>query len=685
MKVFWLVIAAFCIVYLYDSIHWLNDQYKEPIERWFPSRYSPTESTRTVTKMPSNKKSSINDSITPIPNKDFIYNPKPFKIDDTDQLRELNLQCSPEMYGYSIEKGLEVFPEYTYPKCSVRNKQNDTYIHIDRLANKLYMDCPSHNNKKVLTGPLDDRKIVRSSEVYYKWDVKDYKGPMDASDIEFALGTCDDDQYFMQATMQPKFNKHAYEAAKSKIKNKKPKIIYYLTLDSMSRRHFFRKMPRVINYLNELNQGKEFSVFDFKLHNILGPDSISNQVPLMGGKAQFVREFNGDQNVDYLGKLAMWNLLREKGYVSLLGLENCDNYFPGALGRKPNVDYSVGPFYCAVQKYSGILFDKGFERVQRCLGGHQSHYYILNYTRTVVELNKGVNLWLYNHLNAAHESTGQHAATLNDDIAEYLSDFLNRFKDDYEIFIYLHADHGMRYGNWFVDSEAYQENKLPSLFIISSNSLLSQYDFSYFSLKTNSERLTSKLDLRQTTLFLAEVNYTEPNAINLLNETAKKSRTCDDCLIEAWDCSCNNMELIIDPCFDIEKILNNLKNYAEKIINAESYADIRYPLGKYCKQVFLTNITKIYHVGINNVNEFFKLEIESDTRKGMKFQINFILTADRKASRRVGYRVDSLLYGARLRAKILTISRLDTFAGPCEIQARNFGLKPEFCACTDID
>ena len=683
MKVFWVFILSISFFYLYDSFKWNRKVVLKIVEDFTPSRYSEKTSVRTVTKMPSKSQNKVNDSITPIPNKDFVYSPKQFEIDDTELLRELNLECTPDTFGYSIEKGLSVFPDFTYPKCTALNKQNDTYIHIDRSTNTLYMDCPD-SNKKIIMGPIDDRKLVRSNEVFYSWEVEDYKGPVDASGIEFALGTCENDEYFMQGTMQPIFNKSAYESAKTKMTSK-PKLIYFLTLDSMSRRHFFRKLPRVIKFLNDLNKKDEFSVFDFKLHNILGPDSISNQVPLMGGKAQYKREFEGNQNIDYLGKFAMWNMLRDKGYVSLLGLENCDNYFPGALGRKPNVDYSVGPFYCAVQKYSGVMFDKEFERVQRCLGGHQTHYYILNYTRTVVEMNKGVNLWLYNHLNAAHEASGQHAATMNDDITEYLEDFLDRFKNDFEIFIYLHADHGMRYGNWFIDTEAYQENKLPSLFIISSNSLLANYPFSYFSLKTNSERLTSKLDLRQTTLFLAGVNYTEPNAVNLLNDTVKKSRVCKDSLIEAWDCSCNPMELVIEPSFDIDKILQHLKKYAEKIINSASYADPRYPLGKYCKQVFLTNITKVYHVGISNVDEFYKLEIESDARKGMKFQTNFILSADKKASLRDGFMIENVLYGSRIRAKVLSISRLDAFAGPCEIQSRNKGLKPEFCACKDID
>jgi hypothetical protein len=670
------------MIYTYCTFSKYKSDFFDKVEEATPSRYSEDEDIRTVAIMPTKRKKLVNDSVVLIPNSEFEYLPNQFTIDDTELLRGQDLVCLPESFGYSIEQGEKVFPPFTYPKCSENSNQNDTYLHIDRDSNTLYMDCPDDDNNQFITGPVDKRRIVRSNEVFYKWKVEDYDSPTDASEIEFAIGTCKDDEYFTQATMAPRFNKSLFDSIPSK-SSEKPRIIYFLTLDSMSRRHFFRKLPRVVKVLNDLNKDSNFSVFDFKLHNILGPDSISNQVPIMGGKDRFRRDFRGDQNIDFLGDKAMWNLMRKKGFISLLGLENCDNYFPGSLGRMPTVDYSVGPFYCAVQKYSGVMFDKKFKKVQRCLGGHQTHYYLLNYTRSLVKMYPGANFWLYNHLNAAHEATGQHASTLNDDISEYLEDFLNTFGEQYDIWIYLHADHGMRYGNWFQDTDAYQENKLPSLFVISSKSLLEKYKYSYFTLKTNSERLTSKLDLRETTLFLAGINETSKFSVNLLEEVANKSRTCNECSIDAWDCACNAMEVVEKPCNDIEMILENLKNYAEKIINSASYADPQYPLGRYCRKIVLEKITKIYHVSISNIHEFFKLEIESSTQKGMKFQINYILASDNKARRHLGFSCESTIYNSRVWMKALSISRLDTFAGPCEIKSRNLGLKPEFCACVD--
>ena len=556
----------------------------------------------------------------------------------------------------------------------------------------MYMDCPEGNKGKYIAGPVDYRKILRSNELYDEWKVEVFGGPVDAKKIEFGLATCEDNNDFMQAAMHPIFNETAYKASVAKVAKARPRIIFFLTLDSMSRRHSYRKIPRVINFVNSLNSDPDsgFSAFDFKLHNILGPDSISNQVPIFGGFEKFVSSFTGDQNVDYLGDRALWNILREKGYISLLGLENCDNYFPGAIGRVPNVDYAVGPFYCAIQQFTAMQFDKEFALTQRCVGGHQTHYYILNYTQNLAEMNRGANMFLYLHLNAAHEATGLHAETLNDDITEFLQKFLKDFGKDNDIFMYLNADHGMRYGDWFKEVDAYQENKLPTLFVIASKSLLDKYPYSYHSLAINSERLTSKLDLRETTLYLAGITEQNKYSVNLINSIADKSRVCDDTGTPAWECSCNQMLELTNPDAATRKLLNQLKLYAEDVINSLSYSNPNYPLGSICKRIVLDEITKVYHVGVSNIHEFFKLEITSSTQANMKFQINYFLASDGRGMGMLAYQYKpqtSAFYEPiqmKVRYKqILNLARIDRFAGPCELKARKYGIKAEVCSCID--
>ena len=648
------------IYYSFESYEEYKDDIKKYTKKITPPNYSINNpKIVTVTKAPIPSRKSKDEEIVLIDNNIFDYVPEYFDIDNTEKLRVLDLACTPDRFGYSKEEGEKKFPHHGYPKCSIVNNQSDTYLHIDRDNNAIYMDCPDGNKGKIVTGPVDKRRIARSNELREKWHPKNYNGPVNATNIEFALGSCSEDEHaFMQASMTPIFKESIYNEAKKHMTSK-PKIIFFLTLDSMSRRHSYRKIPQVIDYLNSLNSDSEsnYSVFDFKLHNILGPNSVANQVPIFGGKDKFVDEFPGDQDVDRLGNTSLWSMLRKKGYVSLLGLENCDNYFPVSMGRLPDVDYSVGPFYCAVQQYSAIKFSKKFALTQRCLGGHQTHYYILNYTQTLTRMNKGVNLWLYLHLNAAHEVSGQHAETIDDDFKEFFQNFLKEFGDDNDIFIYLNADHGMRYGNWYKDIDAYTENKLPSLFIIATKSLLLQYPYSYYSLTINSQRLTSKLDLRETTLYLGGIIEKGPSSINLLNAISPKSRNCKDAGIEPWDCSCMAMIEIKNPNAELQTILNTLKDYAQEIINSASYSNPNYPLGKICKKIVLDKFMKIYHVGVDNIHEFFKLEISSSTQKGMIFQVNYFVSSDETNMPKTefNYRAESLAYKSPIKTIVRDI------------------------------
>jgi hypothetical protein len=61
---------------------------------------------------------------------------------------------------------------------------------------------------------------------------------------------------------------------------------------------------------------------------------------------------------------------------------------------------------------------------------------------------------MYVHVDAAHESTGQHAQTLDDDLVEFLTEFLEQNRQK-EVLIFFEGDHGMRYGEWFKSIPAF--------------------------------------------------------------------------------------------------------------------------------------------------------------------------------------------------------------------------------------
>jgi hypothetical protein len=618
---------------------------------------------------------------------DQPFAPENLFIDNTDSLIDEDLSCQPDTFGYSIEEGNAIFPKYPYPRCEDKY-DTERRIWIDFETNMLYMNCPGKYKGHYVVGPLTQSRLVLHKEITLIWDVKEYSKPVRVpSNTEFALGSCEEDldAKFNEAFLMPRFNQTAYDKAKA-LTTGKPKVIFMLTVDSYSRRHFYRSLPKTIDYLNSLNQDSDLLAYDFKLHNVLGSSSIENQVPIFVGKEKYADGHEGDQEVDFLGDAAIWNLLREKGYISLLGLENCDSYFPKSIGRRPNVDYGHNWLYCAAYRFSDYRMEKEALLKQRCIGPHMSHYYVFEYIKEVSKMNRGVNQFLYTHINAAHEGTGLHAQTLDEDLLIFLKDFINMLKQDHDVLIFLQADHGMRYGNWYKSLAAYQENKLPAFFLITQRDFVNSTN-TYPYLQHNTIRLTSKLDLRKSILWLGGVDIPVEGGFNLFTEKINRKRTCTDALIEPWDCSCLPFYPLTDIDEDVQNLINELGEYVVHILNHESYVSYTASKGSICKQLSFKKAEKIYVQPFSNVEEVIRFEIRVQESKSFQLQANILVSSydDRRMEySEYQYNPEPYVFrGVPLQYRIINTSRLDRYAGPCEVKSRAHGIRAESCVCDD--
>ena len=382
MKTFLFILGIILHILILEIYYYNKAQFNDFIYYYTPRRYPLTR--------------NINlDSGDPIllSNEDFSYIPRTFDIDDTIQLLTIGLICTPISFGFNKEEADILFPRIEYPDCSGVTGVNKSSLYIDREKGQIYMTCPG-NSGNFYYGPYNQYTMPRISDT----QLKNYmlnNGPVSYKDIEFGLGLgeCKGDKiHFMHAVLEPSFKEIAYDNAKKKIKDKeRPIIIYFLTIDSFTRRHFFRKLPKTVEFFNNLKvTHPAIAIYDFKMHSTYGLNSMENQIPILGLRKNYVKTFKGKQFIDKLGIDAIWNILREKGYISLMGIDGCGFAYPDVIGRNPNVDYSVRQFYCFVQKKTTIDPDSNFKD-QRCIGPHMNHYYLLNYTNAVARLNQGVN------------------------------------------------------------------------------------------------------------------------------------------------------------------------------------------------------------------------------------------------------------------------------------------------------
>lgn len=342
---------------------------------------------------------------------------------------------------------------------------------------------------------------------------------------------------------------------------------------------------------------------------------------------------------------------------------------------------------------------------QRCIGPHMSHHYTLNYTMTFSEMYHDVNQWIYIHLNAAHEGTGQHAGTLDNDLLEFLSSYLANKKRNFAVV--LQGDHGMRYGNWFKDIEAYQENKLPALFFVVSNALLDKVPYSYDSLWHNSKRLVSRRDIRASVLAMLGWQHDEQydvhsesyldSSYNLFSEKVPANRTCNDIGVLPWHCSCLVMQ-VVDPELyayggSLHEIIKTIVSDAIESINQRVYGSHIFAKGVFCMRLSFKSVLKVYGLKINNVLEQMQVQFTVNEHPSAIFEVYSVLGTQEKGhimrnDNERGAASVAVYRGYKIRIRvsyrqIIGISRKDSYAGPCEVVSRSHGLKAEFCVCKD--
>ena len=390
-----LVFLIILVYAIYLSIY--GDQITKKLLNIDPLLFVPSSSFSTVTPNYKSCPKVKSPEVETTPKENFEFNnfSHNFQIDDTDEItKNNNIYCLPSNFGYSVTSGEMVFPNYTYPRCDTAVK-NSPILNFDTEKNEFSMECQQGSPYYVLEPNTKKGRLYLYDEISDLFKIDKYNKPVKLNDEEFVLGSCDGSK-FSNVVYIPRFKPDVFSETKETIhklglKNK-PLIVLILTVDSYSRRHFFRKMPKTVEFLNSLNMS--FPTFDYKLHNIIGPTSIANMVPIFSGIKYLDEPFVSSENpqeYDVLIKDSMWGHFKSKGFVTLFGLEDCDYEFPETIGRYPKVDHTIRTFFCAAKKYAKINTKVNSTPAQRCVGAHMSHYYALDYITKFSELYYSLN------------------------------------------------------------------------------------------------------------------------------------------------------------------------------------------------------------------------------------------------------------------------------------------------------
>lgn len=563
--------------------------------------------------------------------KHFIYDDELIAIDTPEQV------CMPDSFGYSDIEAERLFPYTGFPRCETEGADL-----IKHDLNRLEMNC-TQGLYVLGIDPADDRL----GDVAFEEELQQYPGsPVDLGSREFVYATCEGrPSHFEFASLRPQPLPHLI----STVGPSRPTIVLCLTLDSVSRRNFFRKLPKTLEFLNSLKE-EDYRVFDFKIHNVVGEYSASNILPMFYGDVTFKR-LKARVKDELFYKTSVYRFAQEEGWATMLIEESCENDLAAYIGEKPQVDHLVSNFWCAAKRFYGF---KNNSMKQRCIAQHNSHVFAYNYVKEFTELYSHLNQWQFAFINTAHENTGKVIETLDQDTADFLADFLENHLDK-DVLVMLTGDHGMRYGEWFKTVDGSHEHRLPLGMFIASRSLLDKHPSSIDTLTHNSNRLTSKLDLYvtvrhlidpdgitrdsqkysrnpQTELKTAASNRYKP--VSLLLEKVPNNRTCADIGIPVFWCSCLKFLPVTLPMTqNFDSLINDLAQEVVFQINEEAYSP-KSARQHICQKLTLREVKQLWV--LSTEEDFYKMQLVVNESDSALFEAVVQITTVNYRARSIG-------------------------------------------------
>jgi hypothetical protein len=124
----------------------------------------------------------------------------------------------------------------------------------------------------------------------------------------------------------------------------------------------------------------------------------------------------------------------------MFGFDTVFDFISTYVGRKIDADHVATNFWKAAKR--AVAYNEHSEN-QRCIGKHNSHWYMLEYLKQYISNYENHNRFAYVHLNPGHENTGSVIKTVDTDVVNFLSSVLSNYDAKNEdIVLVLTADHG---------------------------------------------------------------------------------------------------------------------------------------------------------------------------------------------------------------------------------------------------
>ena len=267
-----------------------------------------------------------------------------------------------------------------------------------------------------------------------------------------------------------------------------------LVLDSVSRPHFYRSLPKTVKSLGEIVNFASYNatVLDFELLQSSASYTFHNIRPLMSGRIDlnsFGRHGNETYGIDVL-----FGKFKRLGYYTLLQEDSCwydswgslftDNTYQGNVPRYKHEfakrwktfrekvkNYNIDDFglsHASCEIFKRYNTTNQFNHPKKvCFDGKPFADYFLDYVENVYDnvkkFAKETRLLTYTHLNIGHEITGTRIRQIDERLSQYI-EHMAKMENTLTILL---SDHGPKTTKYsFHTMEGRAEKYDPFLFVV---------------------------------------------------------------------------------------------------------------------------------------------------------------------------------------------------------------------------
>ena len=314
-------------------------------------------------------------------------------------------------------------------------------------------------------------------------------------------------------------------------------------LDSASRSHALRKLPKSYKYLKET-----LGAFDFRGYMKVGLNSFPNVIPLLTGEEHYQYRMENILKA-YLDNVPfLWKEEVTKNYATFYSEDRPDistlNYLQSGF-RKAPVDYYFRPFGLAMDTINPVIMEPLGKSSWWCYGNKEHFLLQIDYLkRFITKYTKRLKFsYLWNN-QLGHEdfiSLG-----LGD---QPLYEFLQWMKSNGHLersILIVGSDHGFRLGGASSTYIGRIENNMPFLMVYIPEILKMKYPWLQKNLEYNTDKLISPFDIHETLMDVLYGRFSEKRLDNVYKKRTNRSlfskipktRTCVDAGIPPQYCTC---------------------------------------------------------------------------------------------------------------------------------------------------